>query len=369
MSKLTKEQYHARMGKLRERLAEKGLKGVILVPGANLRYYTGGKSLLLERPFFMAVPIEGDPHLVTPTLEAGPYIRCPLKIIIHSWSDSEGPGRAIREAVTGLDWMGRWGLEGTVPYGFLDSLLKNVQPRFENADPILQGIRSVKDRQEIHLLTRSADILSKSFLEIPTLLKAGRTEIELSQAISRQINANGAESAPDVLVQSGPLAADGHHLPSSRRVKRKESVVVDATCTYGGYFADITRTFILGKESRFETLYASLLNAQIAAVKAARTGVPVGAIDGAARTFLREKNLDGFFFHRTGHGLGLQVHEAPYIVQGGSDLLRPSMAFTVEPGVYMRGKTGLRIEDDLVTSRKTGVVLTKSVPKEYGWWN
>jgi len=243
-----------------------------------------------------------------------------------------------------------------------------VQPRFESADPILQGIRAIKDQHEVRLLSLSANILSKTFLEIPSMLKAGMTEIELSQAISRQINVNGAESAPDVLVQSGPMAADGHHLPAGRRIKGKESVVVDATCTYGGYFADITRTFMLGKDSEFETLYETLLNAQIAAVKAARTGVTVGSVDSAARMYLRERDLDSYFIHRTGHGLGLEVHEQPYIIPDGSEILRPSMAFTVEPGVYMPGKTGLRIEDNLITGKKTSVVLTRSLPKDYGWW-
>jgi Xaa-Pro dipeptidase len=165
------------------------------------------------------------------------------------------------------------------------------------------------------------------------------------------------------------MAADGHHLPSDRRIKRKESIVVDATCTYGGYFADITRTFMLGRDNEFEALYESLHDAQIAAVKAAKTGVPVGSVDSAARVYLREKNLDGYFVHRTGHGLGLSVHEEPYIVPNGPEVLRPSMVFTVEPGVYMRGRTGLRIEDDLVTNKDASAVLTKSVPKEYGWWN
>lgn len=369
MSKPMNERYTARIARLREKLAEKGINGVILVPGPNMRYYTGGNSLLLERPFFLAIPVAGDPQLVAPTLEAGPYVNPPFTIAIHKWSDSEGPSKAIREAVAKLDWTGTWGLESRTPYGFLDALQRNVQAQLENADPILQGIRSVKDPQEVKLLSRSAALLSRTFLEIPSILKAGTTEIELSREISRKISSNGAESAPDVLVQSGPMAADGHHLPSARRLRRKESIVVDATCTYGGYFADMTRTFILGKDSTFESLYESLRTAQIKAVRAARTGVSMDSVDSAARTFLREKNLDRYFVHRTGHGLGLEVHEAPYIVAGSRELLQPSMAFTVEPGIYMPGKTGLRIEDDLITGERTSIVLTKSVPRDYGWWN
>jgi Xaa-Pro dipeptidase len=366
---LSRDQYSIRIGKLREALVARGLKGVFLAPGPNLRYYTGGNSLLLERPFFVAIPLEGDPHLVAPTLEAGPYRRSPLRMAIHDWSDAEGPSKAIRDAIAELDLTGTWGLEGSMPYRFIDQLLKFAHPQFENAERTLQGVRAVKDIQEIRFLSRSAAILSKSFLNIPTLLRAGTSEIELSQQIAHEIHSNGAESAPDVLVQSGPMAADGHHLPSTRKLKRNESIVIDATCTYGGYFADLTRTFILGKDATFEKLYASLLDAQIAAVKTAHAGVTVASVDNAARASLRDKKLDSYFVHRTGHGLGLEVHEEPYIVPHGPELLRSSMAFTVEPGIYMQGKTGLRIEDDLITKEQGSVVVTRSVPKDYGWWN
>jgi Xaa-Pro dipeptidase len=296
-------------------------------------------------------------------------MRSMVKIAIHNWNDAEGPSSAIRETAAALDLTGRWGLEGSMPYRFIDQLLKFSKPDLSNADSALQGIRAVKDTQEVGLLSRSATVLSKSFLNIPTMLKVGISEVELSQQIAHEIHSNGAESVPDVLVQSGPMAADGHHLPSSRKLRRKESVVIDATCTYGGYFADITRTFILGRDQGFEELYENLLEAQIAAVKAARTGATVGSVDDAARSSLRAKNVEVYFTHRTGHGLGLEVHEAPYIVPGGAEVLESSMAFTVEPGVYMQGRTGLRIEDDIMTRTGGSVVLTKSVPKEYGWWN
>ena len=117
-------QYSDRLGKLQLKVHEKQLDGVILVPGPNLRYYTGGNSLLLERPFFMAVPADGEPHLVAPTLESGPYLRSPLKIIIHSWTDADGPSKSIEETVSQLKLNGKWGLEGDMPYRFIDALLK-----------------------------------------------------------------------------------------------------------------------------------------------------------------------------------------------------------------------------------------------------
>jgi Xaa-Pro dipeptidase len=362
-------QYSVRLSKLQLKAHENQLDGVIVVPGPNLRYYTGGNSLFLERPFFMAVPADGEPHLVAPTLESGPYLRSPLRIIIHSWTDADGPSKSIEETASQLKLNGKWGLDGGMPYRFIDALLKLAQPQFENAEPILQNLRSVKDAQEVRLLTRSAKIISKSFLKIPRMLKAGMSELELAQKVAGEMRVNGAESTPDVLVQSGPMAADGHHLPTERKLRRKESVVVDATCTHGGYFADLTRTFMIGRDPPFERLYENVLEAEIDAVEASRAGVTSGSIDGAARECLRRKGLDTYFVHRTGHGLGLEVHEAPYIVPGGLEVIQPGMAFTIEPGAYMQGKTGIRIEDDLISTEKSSKVLTKAVPKSFGWWN
>ena len=323
----------------------------------------------MERPFLFMVPAEGDSHLVAPVLESGPYTRAPVKITIHSWTDSEGSSKAFQEVTSQLHLEGKWGMEGSVPYRFVHRLLQFAQPQLDNADPILQGIRAVKDQEEVSLLTRAASILSKSFLCVFQMMKPRITELEVSQRLSQEIVDNGADSVDDVLVQSGAMAADSHHFPSSRKLRRKESIVVDATCTYGGYYADVTRTFMMGKNALFEELYGNVLEAQIAAVRASRVGVAVGSIDYAAREHLRNHQLDSYFSHRTGHGLGLEVHEAPYIIPDGTEITQPSMAFTIEPGVYMQGKTGIRIEDDLITAGESGKVLTKSVPKEYGWWN
>ena len=342
---------------------------MILAPGPNLRYYTGVCSFLLERPFVFMVPAEGDSHLVAPTLESGPYTRTPVKITLHSWSDSQGPSGAIQEAARQLQLNGRWGLEGSVPYRYIHHLLQFAQPEFDNADQILQDIRAVKDQDEVKSLTRAASILSKSFLQAFQIMKPGIKELAVAQKLSQEIVSNGADSVQDVLVQSGPMAADSHHLPASRKLRRKESIVVDATCTFGGYYADITRTFMMGRDVAFEGMYEQVLEAQVAGVKASGVGVTVGSIDHAARDCLRKHQLDGYFTHRTGHGLGLEVHEAPYIVPDGTEITRPSMAFTIEPGVYVQGRTGLRIEDDLITTAGGNRVLTKSVPKEYGWWN
>lgn len=357
-----------RFEKLRTRIAENDLEGIILVPGPNLRYLTGVNSLLLERPFLFFVARDGEPQLLAPKLESGPYFKSPLKIKVHAWDDSEGPTHAFEELSTQVGLHGRWGVEGRAPFRFIHQILKHAQPELIDAEGILQSIREVKEPIEVQALQRSAMILSKSFLRIPNMLKVGITELELARKIGQIIYSKGAEYVSDVLVQSGEFAADPHHLPSTRKLKRNESLVIDTGCTYSGYYSDITRTFIIGQKREFEDVYENVLACQEAAIRLSKTGVSVGSIDNAARSYLKRKALDQYFIHRTGHGLGLEVHEAPYIVPAGEEIVRASMVFTIEPGVYIQGKMGVRIEDDVLATDRGCKVMTISLPKEFDWW-
>jgi Xaa-Pro dipeptidase len=356
-----------RVTRLKRGLEDNGLRGVVLVPGPNMRYYTGVNSLMLERPFMLLVPVDGEAHLIAPALEAGPYGDCVLEMKVHPWTDSEGPGDAISSAVKGAGVRGKWGVEGRVPYLFLDRLMKKATPKLRNAEPILQGVREIKDESEVALLRKSATILSKSFEEFPSILKEGLTELQVAKSATDAIYANGATKVDDMLVQSGPRAADPHGLPSGKRIGKGESVVMDVGATYEGYYADITRTFCIGSSPEVERVYEKVLEAETRAIGKSARDVRVGAVDGAARSVLKKAGLGRYFFHRTGHGLGIEVHEAPYIVEGGEEKLQPNMCFTVEPGIYIRGKLGVRIEDDVLIEGRKGVVLTDT-PREFGWW-
>jgi Xaa-Pro aminopeptidase len=359
--------YARRVKKLRKGLEEEDLRGAMVVPGPNMRYLTGVNSLMLERPFMLMVPVEGEAYLVAPELEAGPYRGCPLPMKIHSWTDSEGSARAVAKAVRGVGMKGRWGVEGKVPFLFLDKVLKRASPRLRNAEPILQGLREVKDETEVSLLERSAKILSKSFREFPELIREGMTELDLAKAATDTIYANGATKVDDMLVQSGPRAADPHGLPTSKKIGRGESIIVDVGSVYEGYYADITRTFCLGSSPDVERVYRKVLLAETSGIEKAAVGTRVGDVDGAARNLLKKAGMGKYFIHRTGHGLGLEVHEEPYIVEGGKEKLGPNMCFTVEPGVYIRGRLGVRIEDDVLMGEKNGRAITNT-PKDYGWW-
>ncbi|QQG48617.1 MAG: aminopeptidase P family protein [archaeon] len=365
---MNKSMSGSRASRLRAELERSGLDGVVVVPGPNLRYFTGVDSLLLERPFMLLVPSEGEARLIAPELEAGPYRDCEMPMKIHSWTDSQGSAGAIGKALADVEMKGKWGVEGKVPFLFLSKVMKRTRTKFEDAEPILQGLREVKDPEEVRLLKKAGRILSDSFEEFPGILREGRSEIEVGKSATELIYEHGATKVDAMLVQSGPRAADPHSLPSSRKVRKGEGVIFDVGATFEGYYADITRTICVGKAPEVERVYERVLEAEEKGIKKAGAGTRVGAVDGAARGTLEKAGLGRYFIHRTGHGLGLEVHEAPYIVEGGKEKLGEGMCFTVEPGAYIRGKLGVRIEDDVLVEGGDGVAITDT-PKEFGWWS
>ncbi len=362
------ESLKLRLGKLQAKLRSSGLNGVIMAPGPNLRYYTGNWSQLFERPFLLFAPDEGRPHLVAPNFEAGPYRTSSIELEVIGWDDSTGPSRAFQKLERKMELKGRWGCEGRAPFGYINRLLKRSTLKLVDGEGVLQSIRVVKSDQEIGCLKRAASILVKSFLNVIDGLREGIREQELARKLADEILANGAERCDFCNVQSGARAADPHSEPSSRKLARGEGLVIDAGCTYAGYYADLTRTFVLGKNEEFEKVYNSVLEAQGRGINAVRPGEKTGAVDAAARQSLVRKGLGNYFTHRTGHGLGLEVHEAPFLVGGGTERLRKGMVVTIEPGVYLPKKLGVRIEDDAVVTANGRDVISRKLPKEYGWW-
>lgn len=332
-----------------------------------MRYFTGVNSLLLERPFLLLVPKDGEAHLLAPALESGPYRTSPMPMEVHSWTDSQGSSTALKASAEGARVRGRWGVEGKVPYLFFEKLEAAAKARYVGAENVLQGLREIKDKGEEALLKKAGRILGDAFERFPEFIKEGETEAELARKASGEIYSRGGTKVDDLLVQSGARAADPHALPSSKKIARGESIIIDIGSTYEGYYADITRTFCVGKSAAVEKVYDRVLEAEEKAIAASKAGVTAGKVDGTARGVLLKAGMAKYFIHRTGHGLGLEVHEAPYIVEGSREKLRDGMCFTVEPGVYMKGSLGVRIEDDVLMKGGRGVELTKT-PKEYGWW-
>lgn len=359
--------YMERIRRLQNRLKANRKYGVILVPGPNLRYYTGSHSIMMERIFMLFVPSESTPHLIVPDFEAAEFVK--YGFVIHKWNDKDGPTRALRDMTGQLSVKEPWGVEGRVPFRFLRLLMKIAGLNFVDAEPTLEEMRVIKDDVEIDLLRASAMALGKSYLKISEFLRSKMTESDLASELTADIYSNGADSVFAVTVQAGERAADPHSASSSRKIRRDEPIVIDIASTCLGYFADLTRTVAIGRGSSFENLYYSVLEAQENAMGLLKPGVAVGSVDAAARNRLKKDRLSRYFLTRTGHGIGLDVHEPPYIVAGGTQTLQPGMVHTIEPGIYIPEKLGIRIEDDLLITKTGHRTLSSTVPKSFGWWN
>ena len=348
-----------RVGRLAKELTSAGLEGAIIVPGPNLAYYTGVSAHLYERPFLLLLRCDGEAHLLAPKLESGPFSGS-IPLTLHSWDDTEGPSGAFRELRAAINTKRVWGCEGRVPFGFLDHLLR-LGIKVKRADGVLQSIREVKEPEELELLRRSAEILSGSILRVPDALREGMTEKELARFILEDATRREGPTRSNRMVQSGPRAADPHSVTSTRKIGRGESVVVDVVSYYDGYAADITRTFVMGRGGEVEKTYRSVLAAQEKAIDSAEAGVATGKVDAAARDSLKRDGLARVLHPQDGARARARGPRGAHTSsRAGSELLRPGMVFTVEPGAYLPGRLGVRIEDDVMLSTTRGSEVTTS---------
>jgi Xaa-Pro aminopeptidase len=241
---------------------------------------------------------------------------------------------------------------------------------FELASPILGRLRIVKDPDELALLTEAAHAADRVVAQIAAGRLVGRTEADVSREVRERLVAEGHDEAHFAIVGSGPNSASPHHEASDRVIGAGEPIVLDIGGTIGGYGSDITRTLWVtggdpanGPDERFRHLYGVLQAAQAAATRAIRPGITAEAIDAAARRPIEAEGYGEAFFHRTGHGIGLEGHEEPYIVSGNNEPLREGMAFSVEPGIYLVGDVGARIED-IVVCGPSGPIALNEAPRE-----
>jgi Xaa-Pro dipeptidase len=241
---------------------------------------------------------------------------------------------------------------------------------FELASPILGRLRIVKDADEIALLTRAAHAADRVVAQIASGRLVGRTEADVAREVRERLIAEGHEEAHSAIVGSGPNSASPHHEASERVIAAGEPIVLDIGGTIAGYGSDITRTLWVtggdpakGPDERFRHLFGVLHGAQAAATRAVRPGVPPEAVDAAARRPIEAEGYGEAFFHRTGHGIGLEGHEDPYIIAGNTEPLREGMAFSVEPGIYLVGEYGARIED-IVVCGPDGPIALNQAPRE-----
>jgi Xaa-Pro aminopeptidase len=346
--------YRRRIAAATAATADAGLAGLVITPGYDLRYLLGSRAQTFERLTALVLPVSGEPTMVVPRLELASLKEsavADLGLAVRDWVDGDDPYQLVAEALTGL--AGRpaaTAVTDSMPALHLLPLADVLGVLPVLATGVLRGLRMVKDASEIDALRKAGAAIDRVHSRVPDFLVPGRSEADVATDIAEAIVAEGHSEVAFVIVGSGPHGADPHHSYSDRELRVGDIVVVDIGGAYEpGYNSDSTRTYSIGEPSaEVAQQYSVLQRAQQAAVEAVRPGVTAEEVDAAARDVLAEAGLAEYFVHRTGHGIGLSVHEEPYIVAGNDLPLQAGMAFSVEPGIYFPGRWGARIEDIVV---------------------
>ncbi|WP_159925393.1 MULTISPECIES: Xaa-Pro peptidase family protein [Nocardia] len=354
--------YGARLERAVELMRAAHLDALLITPGPDLRYLIGSAAESFERLTCLVIPADGAPaSVVIPKLELASLEASAageLGLQVLDWVDGTDPYALVKST---LHVGSRVAVADVMPALHLLPLAESFTGLPVSATPVLRELRMIKDPAEVDALRRAGAAIDRVHARMGEFLQVGRTEAEVGRDIAAAIVAEGHTEAAFVIVGSGPHGADPHHAVSERRIEAGDVVVVDiGGPVEPGYYSDCTRTYVLGEpDPQVAARYAELESAQAAAVAAVRPGVTAAAVDAAARNPLTEAGLGSAFVHRTGHGIGLSVHEEPYIVAGNDVVLRPGMAFSVEPGIYFRGEWGARIEDIVVVTEDGGESVNK----------
>ncbi|MFF0813688.1 M24 family metallopeptidase [Rhodococcus sp. NPDC003318] len=345
--------YADRLRRAAELTAASGLDALLITPGPDLKYLVGSGAASFERLTCLVVPADGaTPSVVVPTLELaglGESAIADLGLTVRDWVDGVDPYAVVGSL---LPTPGRTAVAEAMPALHVIPLTAALGAPPVLATGVLRELRMVKDQAEIEALRRAGAAIDRVHARMGEWLRPGRTEAEVAADIAAAIVEEGHTGAEFVIVGSGPHGADPHHEVSERVIEAGDVVVVDIGGPVApGYNSDSTRTYSLGEPSpEVAATFAVLERAQQAAVEAVRPGVTAESVDAAARDLLAAEGLGQVFVHRTGHGIGLSVHEEPYIVAGNRIELAEGMAFSIEPGVYFRGDWGARIEDIVVVT-------------------
>ncbi|HEX3732921.1 MAG TPA: Xaa-Pro peptidase family protein [Mycobacteriales bacterium] len=347
-----------------------GLDALLITPGADLRYLTGYQAMALERLICLLVPAEGPVSLIVPELEHSAAMDSPvstLDITVTPWPETADPYDLVRhllgETLPGAP--GRLAVTNYMPAEQLLSL-RDVLPKseFGLSGDVMHTLRARKSSEEIAELAAAAAAIDRVHDRMMEWLRPGRTEREVARDIGYAIGDEGHAEVSFVIVASGSNGATPHHVPTGRLIRSGDTVVVDiGGRTPSGYCSDSTRTYAVGQPPpAFVEYYQVVYAAQQAGVAAVRPGVTAESVDAACRNVIEQAGYGAFFNHRTGHGIGMETHEEPYIVAGNQLLLESGMVFSVEPGIYLPSAHGARIED-IVVCNASGAQRLNMTPR------
>jgi len=353
--------WRARLARLRAAMAAAGLEAVAIVPGANFYYLTGASFHLLERPTLLVVTADGL-HAVMPVLERSRWRAAAPEAETEYWQDADGHEAAFAALARRIAPR-RIGVEGQRMRVFEAEALRRAFPGAEviDAQATIAGIRILKEPGEIAALRRAIEISEAALGATLAVAAAGMTETEFRGRLAAGMLEAGADGfAFEPIVLAGPASADPHGAPSpGRRLERGQPLLIDFGAAWGGYMADMTRTVFVGAvRPEHRDIYETVLAANEIGRAAAGPGITLDALDRRVTDRLRASPFADLVAHKTGHGLGLDLHEAPQVMVGNMQAIAPGMVFTIEPGLYREGDIGVRIEDDVLATERGATSLT-----------
>ena len=361
---------HPRFDKLNASLQTSDLDAVILNPGPTLTYLSGLQFHLMERPVVLLFAKNQIPAIVMPELELQKVSSLPYQLQVFSYSENPSEwDNAFRKAVQALGLDGkRIGVELRQLRLLEFRHVKNGAPEadYPDASDVLSGLRLRKDKAEVDAMRHAVKIAQDALEATIPLIKIGMTEKEVSFELVVQLLKHGSE--PEMpfspIVSGGSNAANPHASPSDRKLQVGDLLVIDWGAAYDGYISDLTRTFAVGQvEEEYLKIHKIVQEANTAGRAAGKPGVPCANVDKATRDVIEKAGYGAYFTHRTGHGIGMEGHEEPYMRGDNMQLLEPGMAYTVEPGIYLPDRNGVRIEDNVVVT-ETGADVLSDTPRE-----
>jgi Xaa-Pro dipeptidase len=361
---------HQRLSHLIEGMQQAGLDAIALNPSPTQKYLCGLHLHLMERPTLLLIAPLATPVLILPELEAAKLADAPYLIHGLTYSDNPATWPAVFEqAAAALNLDGKTiGVEPTW-LRFLElEYLRGCAPsaKFTSAEPVIAAMRMQKDPQEIDAMRRAVQIAQDALRTTLPMIHPGVTELQIASELTANLLKAGSEARMPFfpIVSGGPNSANPHASPSDRPLQSGDLLVIDWGAGCQGYFSDLTRTFAIGEvEPEFKRIAEVVRLANQSGRAAGKPGVPAGSVDRATRKVIDDAGYASYFFHRTGHGLGMEAHEPPYMFGENPLTLLPGMTYTVEPGIYLTGRGGVRIEDNMVVT-ESGCETLSDLPRE-----
>jgi Xaa-Pro dipeptidase len=366
------EERQQRQAQARQRMSDNGIDAIVLMEGTSLRYFSGIRWWGGERLFALVLPAKGRSFYVCPAFEEG---RAREQISkgpdgeqpdVRVWQEDESPYQLVAQGLADRGIAtGKLGIEETIRFAFLDGISKAApQASTTSATPVTAGCRSIKSPHEVALMRLASEITLSVYHAVYSALREGMTQGDVSNLIDAAYGRVGFPGDASVMV--GEYTAFPHGSTTPQVLREGSIVMIDDGCVVEGYQSDITRTFVLGKASdKMKSVFDIVHRAQSAALAAAGPGVACGSVDSAARKVITDAGYGPdykYFTHRLGHGLGMDGHEWPYLVRGNPTKLAPNVTTSNEPGIYIRGEFGVRLEDDMHITENGAELFTPQSP-------